>query len=156
MPGPVLAEYEAAVRAAGYEPGAVLPSSLAALEAVDSMEAVLTANLSTLALTTAITNGQDLLLYRTLDLPEDPGLRVTEIQRSIAVAAAYYEDKLGARRQLHYAGIQTVAEFANDLSKSPTPELAVVEWTPHPKAERRQTLPQTSFAGVAGALAGAS
>ena len=32
IPGPVLAEYEAAVRAAGYEPGAVLPSSLAALE----------------------------------------------------------------------------------------------------------------------------
>ena len=34
--GPMLAEYEAAVRAAGYEPGAVLPSSLAALETIDS------------------------------------------------------------------------------------------------------------------------
>ena len=72
LPGPILAEYEAAVRAAGYEPGAVLPSSLAALEAVDSMEAVLAANLSTVALTTSIANGSDLLLYRTLDLPEDP------------------------------------------------------------------------------------
>src|SRR5208283_1095405 len=51
IPGPVLAEYEAAVRAAGYEPGAVLPSSLASLEAVDSMEAVLTANLSAGTLT---------------------------------------------------------------------------------------------------------
>ena len=97
MPGPILAEYEAAVRAAGYEPGAVLPSSLAALEAVDTMEAVLAANLSALAITTAITSGQDLLLYRTLDLPEDPGQRAAEIRRSIAVAAAYYEDKLGAR-----------------------------------------------------------
>ena len=46
LPGPVLAEYEAAVRAAGFEPGAVLPSSLAALAAVDSMEAVLIANMS--------------------------------------------------------------------------------------------------------------
>ncbi len=73
LPGPILGEYEAAVRAAGYEPGAVLPSSLAALEAVDSMEAVLIANLSPAALTTSITNGQDLLLYRTLDLPEEPG-----------------------------------------------------------------------------------
>ena len=96
IPGPILAEYEAAVRAAGYEPGAVLPSSLAALEAVDSMEAVLAANLSPLALTTSITNGKDLLLYRTLDLPEDPALRLAEIQRGIAVAAAYFEDKLQA------------------------------------------------------------
>jgi len=46
LPGPILAEYEAAVRGAGYEPGAVLPSSLAALEAIDSMEAVLAANVS--------------------------------------------------------------------------------------------------------------
>ena len=36
LPGPILAEYEAAVRAAGYEPGAVLPSSLAALAALDA------------------------------------------------------------------------------------------------------------------------
>ncbi|HEY1160054.1 MAG TPA: hypothetical protein VGE83_05455, partial [Terracidiphilus sp.] len=97
LPGPVLAEYEGAVRAAGYEPGAVLPSSLASLEVIDSMEAVLIANLSPLALTTSITNGQDLLLYRTLDLPEDAALRQDEVQRGIAVAAAYFEDKLGVR-----------------------------------------------------------
>ena len=113
LPGPILAEYEAAVRSAGYEPGAVLPSSLAALEAIDSMEAVLTANLSPLALTTSITNGSDLLLHRTLDLPENPALRLAEIQRGIAVAAAYFEDKLQApARTLHYAGYYEAAEFA--------------------------------------------
>lgn len=114
LPGPILAEYEAATRAAGYEPGAVLPSSLAALEAIDSMEAVLTANLSPLALTTSITNGSDLLLHRTLDLPENPSLRLSEIQRGIAVAAAYFEDKLQApARTLHYAGCYEIAEFAS-------------------------------------------
>ncbi len=61
------------------------------------MEAVLAANLSAHAITTSITNGQDLLLYRTLDLPEDPAPRAAKLQRSIAVAAAYFEDKLGAR-----------------------------------------------------------
>ena len=58
LPGPILAEYEAAVRAAGYEPGAVLPSSLAALAALDTTEPVLAACLSGLSLTTSITNGR--------------------------------------------------------------------------------------------------
>ena len=153
VPGPVLAEYEAAVRAAGYEPGAVLSSSLAALERVNGMEAVFAANLSTLAITTAIANGQDLLLYRTLDLPQEPGPRLYEIQRSIAVAAAYFEDKLGSRpRQLHYAGVQPAAEFAHSIGE---PDLTVVEWMPRPASGVLTTLPQTSLAGVAGALAGA-
>jgi type IV pilus assembly protein PilM len=153
MPGAILAEYEAAVRAAGYEPGAALPSSLASLEAMDSMEAVLAANLSALALTTLIVNGQDLLLYRTLDLPEEPGLRQQEIQRGIAVAAAYYEDKLGVRaRRLHYAGNCESDEFAGWIND---PELTLADLAPRPETGTVTALGNTSIAGVAGALAGA-
>jgi type IV pilus assembly protein PilM len=162
LPGPVLAEYEAAVRAAGYEPGAVLPSSLAALETVDSMGAVLIANLSPLALTTCIANGQDLLLYRTLDLPPDPGQQLLEVQRGIAVAAAYYEDKLGvAPTQVHYSGsceaefnganIGDVESFALWLDD---PYLAVVELAPRPETGAVTALGKASIAGVTGALAG--
>jgi type IV pilus assembly protein PilM len=154
LPGPILAEYEAAVRAAGYEPGAVLPSSLAALEAIDSMEAILTANLSPLSLTTSITNGSDLLLHRTLDLPENPALRLSEIQRGIAVAAAYFEDKLQApARTLHYAGCYETAEFASWIDN---PDLAVVDLAPRPETGLTTTLGHASVAGAAGALAGAS
>jgi type IV pilus assembly protein PilM len=153
VPGPVLSEYESAVRDAGYEPGAVLSSSLAALEAIDGFEAVMAANLGTRSITTTIANGQDLLLYRTLDLPSDPGQCLHEIQRSIAVAAAYYEDKLSARpRRLHYAGIAPANEFARAIAD---PELTVVDWVPRPQNGAITTLPQTSYAGVTGALAGA-
>ena len=154
LPGSVLAEYEAAVRAAGYEPGAVLPSSLAALETVDSMEAVLAANLSSQALTTAITNGGDLLLYRTLDLPEEAALRLSEIQRGIAVAAAYFEDKLQApARQLHYAGSLKTAEFARLVYPM---DLEVVDLATRPRAGAAAGLGRANIAGAAGALAGAS
>lgn len=153
LPGPVLAEYEGAVRAAGYEPGAVLPSSLAALEIVDTMAAVLTANLSPLALTTSITNGSDLLLHRTLDLPEDPHERLAEIQRGIAVAAAYYEDTLHApAREIHYAGFYSSNDFAKWISGM---ELNVVDLVQRAETGAIASLGHASIAGAAGALAGA-
>ena len=154
VPGPILAEYEAAVRSAGYEPGAVLSSSLAALESFESMEAVMAANLSAHSITTTIATGQELLLYRTLDLPQDSAQRVAEIQRSVAVASAYFEDKLGSRpRTLYYAGVQDAAEFAASIGD---PDLSVVEWASRPEEGAMTALPQVCFAGVAGALAGAS
>jgi type IV pilus assembly protein PilM len=157
IPGPILAEYEAAVRAAGYEPGSVLSSSLAALESIDSMESVLDINLSALALTTSIINGQNLLLYRTLDLPEDPGLRLEEIKRGVAVACAYFEDKLGARPgKLHLSTMREACpggtrEFASWIDD---PELTVVDLVPLPETGAASAIGSTSIAGVAGALAG--
>jgi type IV pilus assembly protein PilM len=154
VPGPILAEYEAAVRNAGYEPGAVVSSSLAALEAADATEGVLVANLCARSITTAVTSGQDLLLYRTLDLPSDPASRTAEIARAIAVAAAYFEDKLGAPpRRLYYAGIESPGEFAASIDNA---EISVVAWAERPEEGALTSLPQTSFAGVTGALAGAS
>jgi type IV pilus assembly protein PilM len=153
MPGPILAEYEAVVRSAGYEPGAVLPSSLASLASLDSMEPILAANLSSQALTTSITSGQDLHLFRTVELPADPAARVAEVQRSIAVAAAYYEDKLVARpRQLHYAGIANAEQFARLVGD---PDLAVVDMVPNKGLGATTPLGPLSLAGIAGALAGA-
>ncbi|MGB7985815.1 MAG: hypothetical protein WCF54_11680, partial [Terracidiphilus sp.] len=160
LPGPVLAEYEAVARMAGYEPGAVLPTSLAALSAIDSDEPILAANLSALALTTSITYGQDLLLYRTLDLPDEPTQRLAEVQRGIAVAAAYYEDKLGTRpKLLYYAGIgaggnSSAEDFARWIDDA---ELTVADLAPRPETGAATPLGNLmSLAGVVGALAGAS
>jgi type IV pilus assembly protein PilM len=160
LPGPVLAEYEAAVREAGYEPGAVLPTSLAALGVIDSPEPIMAANLSAVALTTSITTGGDLLLYRTLDLPEDPALRIQEVQRGVSVAAAYYEDKLGARpRLLYYAGIgaggnSAAEDFARWIND---PEMTIIDLAPRPETGAATPLGNlVTLAGVTGALAGAN
>lgn len=154
VPGPILAEYEAAVRAAGYEPGAVLSSSLAALAVVETEEPVLATCLIGNALTTSITNGQDLLLYRTLELPVEPGQRLAEVQRDIAVAAAYFEDKLGTRPQrLYYAGPSSAEDFARWVND---PEMHVVELASRPSTGAATTLGKLSFAGISGALAGAA
>jgi type IV pilus assembly protein PilM len=156
LPGPVLDEYEAVVRAAGFEPGAVVPSSLAALSALDSEEPALAASFNGVSLTTSITRGEDLLLYRTLELPNDPAQRLAEVQRDIAVAAAYYEDKLAAAAErLYYGGVGGAEEFARWVQLS-EPQMKVVELAARPTTGAATALGKMNFAGVIGALAGAA
>jgi type IV pilus assembly protein PilM len=69
MPKAVLEEYESAVLAAGYLPGAVLPSTLAALAGLDEAEApVLVVNAGLATVTTAIVQAGMLLLHRSVDM----------------------------------------------------------------------------------------
>jgi type IV pilus assembly protein PilM len=72
VPGPVLKEYEAIVREAGFEPGIVLTSTLACLGMVGDDTPILLVHASTQSVTTAITRGQELLLHRTQELPWRP------------------------------------------------------------------------------------
>lgn len=152
-PGAVLAEYEAAVRAAGYEPGAVLPATLAALENVETEETTLVANLSAEALTTAIVAGDDLLLYRTLELPADETARAGEIQRGVAVTMAYFEDKTGAAPHRIYAtGSLSAEAFAELLA---LPDLEVTELVERPLTGAATALGTAGLAAATGALKGA-
>jgi type IV pilus assembly protein PilM len=70
IPRDVLSEYETAVREAGFEPGCVLPSTLACLAAVDEAEPALLVNANSLGVTAAIVRGGVLLLHRSVDLQE--------------------------------------------------------------------------------------
>jgi type IV pilus assembly protein PilM len=153
LPGAILEEYESAVRKAGYEPGFVLPSSMAALHGLDSPEPVLAAFLSGSSFTTSITNGQDLLLYRRVDLPDDQNLRVDELKRDVAVAMAYFEDNLkGPPQRLHYAGIEGARAFSCWIKE---PHLPVLDLAPLPETSATIGPVNASIAGVTGALAGA-
>jgi type IV pilus assembly protein PilM len=74
MPRDVLSEYETVAREAGFEPGAVLPSTLACLAAVDEAEPALLVNANPVGVTAAIVRGGVLLLHRSVDLQEHAGL----------------------------------------------------------------------------------
>jgi len=121
MPREVLQDYESIVREAGFEPGAVLPSTLATLAGlVESERPALVVNAGREGVTTAIVRGGVLLLHRTVDLgtgavsasqieqgdaippaPESdamPDFRrpssAHEVAQAVSVAAAYFEDTL--------------------------------------------------------------
>lgn len=72
IPRDVLAEYEGAVREAGFEPGAVLPSTLASVAGAPPAGASLIVNAAPLSVTTAIVRDGILLLHRTVDLQLEP------------------------------------------------------------------------------------
>jgi type IV pilus assembly protein PilM len=69
-PRAVLEEYEAVVREAGFEPGAVLPSTLAALAGLEEAApaAALVVNAGPQSVTTAIVERGVLLLHRSVDM----------------------------------------------------------------------------------------
>lgn len=74
IPHDVLADYETVAREAGFEPGAVLPSTLAAVAGLPETETgTLAVNVYTTAVTTAIVRGGILLLHRTVELMEHAG-----------------------------------------------------------------------------------
>jgi len=107
MPADIRTEYEDAVHEAGYEPGAVLSSSLAALAAVTGDDPALLVNRNANCVTTAIVHGPQLLLFRTMELSENgeagDNRVIAELQQTVSVAMAYYEDTLDSTAHTIYS-----------------------------------------------------
>jgi type IV pilus assembly protein PilM len=122
IPPDVLSEYEAVARDAGFEPGAVIPSTLAALAALEGDGPSLLVNANGVGVTAAIVQNGVLLLHRSVDLQDHAGNAYSvaemnvatlptvspdetaqdlqklplssEIAQAVSVAAAYFEDTL--------------------------------------------------------------
>jgi type IV pilus assembly protein PilM len=149
MPAAVRSEYEDAVRAAGYEPGVVLPSMLASLAAARSDEAALVVNRSGLSLTTAIASGEELLLHRTMELPTGNAAQREEMAQAVTVASAYFEDTMNKTPNvLYYNGPGGASEFAAALGPEFRKTLHVRDL-----AAGISSIPAGLAAGVMGALA---
>jgi len=177
IPRDILAEYETAVREAGFEPGAVLPSTLAALAGVAAPEPSLVVNAGSAGVTTAITQDGVLLLHRSVDLqpaasgvdPEVPAqlqqLSVAEITHEIAqaitVAVAYFEDTLSATPStILSAGSLSADALRHVLSGNGYSEAdavrvrELIDASAFSAGAVTGSIPRGSLAGVAGALRG--
>ena len=155
MPGDVRAEYESAVREAGYEPGAILPSTLAAAAALTSDGAPLIINHLHASVTTAVTQGDEMLLHRSIDLPAEPDARDEEIARAVITTLAWYEDTLRATpATLYYAGpggatAAAASRWLGFVDRAPHIE----DLVPASATAIVTSIPAGITAGVTGALA---
>ncbi len=94
MPRTVLEEYESVIREAGYNPGAVVPSMIAALGVVDATVPTMVIKVETGTTTFAIVDQNQLLLYRAL---ENGGTVVTgeSLVDDVNTSLVYFEDRYG-------------------------------------------------------------
>jgi len=151
MPRPVLAEYEAVVRLAGYDPGVVLPSTLASLAALTQTEPTLVVNRNGNSVTTAITRGEELLLHRSVDLPMDEILRDDDLRHAVSVSLAYFEDTLATVPDaVFYAGPGGASELTRVLALE---QFRIRDVASDAVVGPGNTVPKGLLAGVTGALA---
>ena len=117
-PRAVLEEYESLIREAGYNPGAVLPSMIAALGAVDASRPTMVIKVEPGTTTFAIVDQDQLRLYRAL---ENGGSTVTgeSLVDDVNTSLVYFEDRyaVGVDRVL-VAGVESAQELQTALNAS--------------------------------------
>ena len=114
MPREVQSDYESLVREAGFEPGAILPSTLASLAGLDEGDRPrLIVNAGRKSITTAIVKGGILLLHRTVDLGTDLAEARTAEHAAVPVSGAPTGDSISAiAARLAAAGVNAPASGA--------------------------------------------
>ena len=150
-PHSVLEEYESLVREAGYNPGAVLPSMIAALGAVDGSRPTMVIKVERGTTTFAIVDQDQLLLYRAL---ENGGSAVTgeALVDDVNTSLVYFEDRyaVGVDRVL-VVGVESAQ--ALQMALSATSNIRVEELISSSMAGAAAgSVPRSALAGVAGAL----
>jgi type IV pilus assembly protein PilM len=147
-PRTVVAEYEAVVREAGYNPGAVLPSMIAALGVVDGARPTMVIKVEPGTTTFAIVDQNQLLLYRSL---ENGGTAVTgdSLVDDVNTSLVYFEDRYGISvDRVLVTGVQS----AQDLQAAFGSSSIRVEELISNSVAGAGSVARAALAGVAGAL----
>ena len=118
-PRNVLEEYESLVREAGYNPGAVVPSMIAALGVVDGSRPTMVIKVERGTTTFAIVDNNQLLLHRAL---ENGGSLVSgeSLVDDVNTSLVYFEDRysVGVDRVL-VTGVESTQALQEALSANP-------------------------------------
>ncbi|HEV2989324.1 MAG TPA: hypothetical protein VG759_12845 [Candidatus Angelobacter sp.] len=155
-PKEVVEEYESAFRAAGYTPGMVLPSSLAALGLIDGQKPTLMLKVDPHSITVAAAEQEQLRLMRTLENPHGENVSATELAEAVLPSIMFFEDTFGTGIEKIFvsgiASIQEVGPMLHEHTGARVEELAPI--ISNGQLLSGDNLPASMMAGVAGALLG--
>jgi type IV pilus assembly protein PilM len=155
-PRDIVEEYEKAVRDAGYVPGVVLPSSLAALGLIEGERPTLVLKVDPTNINIAAVEHQELRLIRSLDNPHGANVTAVELAEAVLPSIVFFEDTFAARiEQIYVGGIAPLAEVGPMLhgqTGAKVQELAP-EISPEQNLSGENVQPPM-MAGIVGALLG--
>lgn len=112
----VIDDYEAAFRAAGFSPGVVLPSMLAALGAADGKRPTLVVKVDAHTTSVAILNEDQLQLFRTLENSRGTTITGEQLAEEVYPSIVFFQDtyQLNIER-IYVAGLADAASAAAAL-----------------------------------------
>jgi type IV pilus assembly protein PilM len=152
-PSGVREEYESLFRDAGFNPGVVLPSMLASLGAVEASAPTLALKVDLSSTSVAIVQGEDLLLYRTLENAHGDRLDAAALADDIYSSLVFFQDNYGMKvERILLGGLASTREIGPALESQTGARVG--DLVSASQAGGQSGLAPALLAGVVGALLG--
>jgi type IV pilus assembly protein PilM len=149
----VVEEYEAAFKDAGYNPGVVLPSMLAALGAADSDRPTLVVKVDAHTTSIAILDKDKMLLFRTLENARGAAISGEQLAEEVYPSIVFFQDTYQMNiEQVFIAGLPESEGAIPALRAQTGSEVRDLVGTSHLGASTGTPVPRWKMAGVVGAL----
>ena len=148
----VLEDYEAAFRQAGYAPGVVLPSMLAALGAATADRPTLVVKVDALTTSIAILDNQQLLLFRTLENTRGVTITGDQLAEEIYPSIVFFQDTYHLNiERIYVAGLSDTGGALAALRTATGVEVTELV-SASQLGSSGNAVPRWRMAGVVGAL----
>ncbi len=149
----VLESYETAFRDAGFDPGVVLPSTLAALGAAEGRRPTLVIKVDAHTTSIAILNEDQLQLFRTLENTRGVTITGEQLAEEVYPSVVFFQDtyRLNIER-IYIAGLPESGGAAPALRAQTGAEVQELVASSQLGASAGGSVPRWRMAGVVGAL----
>ncbi len=148
----VIDDYEAAFHAAGFNPGVVLPSMLAALGAADGKRPTLVVKVDAATTSIAILNEEQLQLFRTLENSRGATITGEQLAEEVYPSIVFFQDTYHLNiERIYVAGLSDAGAAAAALLSQTEAEVEELVGASQ-LGVGAGTVPRWRMAGVVGAL----
>jgi type IV pilus assembly protein PilM len=149
----VIEDYEAAFRDAGFNPGVVLPSTLAAIGAADAKKPTLVIKVDAHTTSIAILNEDQLQLFRTLENTRGVTITGEQLAEEVYPSVVFFQDTYHLNiERIFVAGLPEAGGAAPALRAQTGAEVQELVSSAQLGASTGGTVPRWRMAGVVGAL----